>query len=360
MAQGRGSISVCSPTVIARVSAASIPAGGRSRGTMHRHTMGSVLTDASTRLLAEAEAMTSDQPTQPLFEATGAFLDALPTAAWIVPASILDALRTLPPIGAAWIAITLGSAVERGLPPKASATAVVGLMRRWLDSMQPDEDGDRALPAAVVGPFRWLGQSVVAHLAREPDLRGRLAADADLLERLVRASEQTPGAQWVHELLMRRSGELVVLHVETRKGLLLRYENVGRVFQLFTLVQGAIGTRLPGGREPDEELVDAAMGEGYTSHADSAWWHYQDYTATERHFMSSLWAEWSVSDIPKLDGVCVLVLWPPILGGRHWGSDFFGPALEAAPARVILERELDAAEAAAWFARLGIAAGPAV
>jgi hypothetical protein len=320
--------------------------------------MGSALTDACTRLLAEAEAMTSVQPTPSLIEATGELLAALPTAVWIVPASILDALRTLPPIGAAWIAITLGSAVERGLPPKASATAVVGLMRRWLDSMQPDEDGENELPPDVVEPFGWLGQSVVAHLAREPDLRGRLAAEADLLERLVQASGQTPGALWVHELLLRRSGELVVLHVEARRGLVLRYENVGRVFQLFTLVQGAIGTRLPGGREPDEELVDAAMGEGQTSHGDSAWWHYQDHSAKERHFMSSLWAEWSVADIPELDGARVLVLWPPILGGRHWGSDFFGPALEAAPSRVTLERELDAAEAAAWFGRLGIAAGP--
>lgn len=76
--------------------------------------------------------------------------------------------------------------------------------------------------------------------------------------------------------------------------------------------------------------------------------------------MSSLWAEWSVANIPELDGARVLVLWPPILGGRHWGSDFFGPALEAAPSRVTLKRELDPAEAAAWFARLGLASGPAV
>ena len=68
--------------------------------------------------------------------------------------------------------------------------------------------------------------------------------------------------------------------------------------------------------------------------------------------MHSLWAEWSVGDIPELDGVRVLVLWPPILGGRHWGSDFFGPPLEAAPPRVVLERELDPAEAEAWFARV--------
>lgn len=73
--------------------------------------------------------------------------------------------------------------------------------------------------------------------------------------------------------------------------------------------------------------------------------------------MNSLWAEWSVGDIPEIDGRRVLVLWPPILGGRHWGASFFGPALEAAPPRVTVERELGKDEAAAWLSRLGIAAG---
>lgn len=315
--------------------------------------MDSTLTDAHRSLLAEAETATTT-PSQALRKATGVFLAALGQSGGPVPEPVLDALRTLPPIGAAWIAITLGSAVEDGLPPVASAEAVVGLMRRWLDSMSPPEGTERALAPDVVAAFPWLGQSVVAHLARAPEVRGRLADDARLLEQLVHASHETHGAQWVHEVLLRRSGRLVVLHVESRRALALRYENVGRVFQLFTLVQGAIGTRLPGGREPDAELVEAAMGGEHSSHTDSAWWHYQDHTTSERHFMHSLWAEWSVGDIPELDGERVLVLWPPILGGRHWGSDFFGPPLEAAPPRVVLERELQPAEAEAWFARVGI------
>lgn len=121
---------------------------------------------------------------------------------------------------------------------------------------------------------------------------------------------------------------------------------------------GALGpgwARLPGGREPDPALIDAAMGGEHTDRSDAAWWHYQDHTAPERHVMSSLWAECSVSDMPEIEGVRVLVLWPPILGARHWGASFFGPALAAAPPEVVIERELEPAEVEAWFARIGIA-----
>jgi hypothetical protein len=96
------------------------------------------------------------------------------------------------------------------------------------------------------------------------------------------------------------------------------------------------------------------MGGERSSRSDSAWWHYQDGFASKPDFMNSLWAEWSLSDVPELDGVKVLVLWPPILGGRHWDSSFFGPALDAAPPRVTLVRELDSAEAEAWFVRVRI------
>jgi hypothetical protein len=320
-------------------------------------TTDTILTNACAALLAEAGGTTTTVPSQSLRAATGALLDALQSGGGSAPAMLLDALRTLPPMGAAWIAITFGSAVEQGLSPATSAQAVVDLMRRWLDSMPANDDDKDVLPSDVVAAFPWLGQSVVAHLARVPELRARLANDARLSEQLLRASRETYGAAWVHELLLRRSGELVVLHVESRRGLALRYENVGRVFHLFTLLQGAIGTRLPGGREPDLEQIEAATGGKASSLSDSAWWHYQDGFASKPHFMDSLWAEWSVGDVPQLSGVLVLVLWPPILGGRHWDSSFFGPALAAAVPRVTLDRELDSAEAEAWFEQVGIKRG---
>lgn len=323
--------------------------------------------DPAGSLVAAAAALTDPTPTQALRAATGAFLDALDRSGGPVPTIVTDALATLPPIGAAWVAITLGSAVERGHAPAHTFEPILALVRRWLEVDAPvdrERDGaseiDRAgadLPPDVVAAFPWVGQSVVAHLARLPERRAELASDADLEARLVAASAKSYAAGWIRELLLRRSGPLVVLHVASRRGLAMRYENVGRCFHLFTLLQGAIGTRLPDGRAPDHELVDAAMGGAPTSRVDAAWWHYQDHTAREAHFMHSLWAEWSIADIPEIDGVRVLVLWPPILSGRHWGADFFGPPLEAAPPRVAIERELDPAQVEAWFTRLGLPDG---
>lgn len=332
--------------------------------------------DPARSLVAEAAGLTGVNPGRALRAATGAFLDALDRSGGEVPALVTEALAELAPIGAAWIAITLGSAVERGHAPSGTVEPIVALLRRWLEVFSPTAGQDEArasdpeagraeqirrdlLSPDVVTAFPWVGQSLVAHLARAPERRSELADDADLRARLVAASAETYAAGWICELLLRRSGALVVLHVESRRGLALRYENVGRCFHLFTLLQGAIGTRLPGGRAPDVELVEAAMGGARTSRVDAAWWHYQDHTAREAHFMHSLWAEWSIADLPAIDGVHLLVLWQPILSGRHWGADFFGPPLEAAPPRVVLERELDPADVEGWFSRLGLP-GPTV
>lgn len=301
---------------------------------------------ATEALLKEARTLSKCEPTPALRHATAGFIDAVVQNRTDVPKKVLAALPTLSPAGAGWIAVVLGSAVEQGLDPRSGGPALVELLRQWLTQ--------RPLSTQVSGAFPWLGQALVAHLARDADLRARLGDEKPLLKALDDASKETCGALWVHEVLLRRSGRLIVLHVESRRGMAMRYENVGTCFHLFTLVQAAIGTRLPGGREPIQEVVDAAMGGTATSRSDSAWWHYQDRGATVPDFMSSLWAEWSVDDILELDGVRVLVLCPPILGGRSWDSSFFGPPLDAAPSRVILERELDRAEVDRFFERIGI------
>jgi len=290
--------------------------------------------------------MSQCAPTPALQRKTAEFLGAVAKST-SVPEEVLGALTTLPPAGAAYVAVVLGSAVEGGIEARSSGSALVALLRQWL--------AQRPLSESMRAAFPWLGQAVVAHLARDHELRAELAQERPLLEALDDASEETYGALWIHELLLRRSGPLVVLHVESRRGLAMHYQNVGTCFHLFTLVQAAICTRLPGGREPDPEIVEAAMGGPGTSHSDSAWWHYQDARATESHFMSSLWAEWAVDDIREIDGVRVLLLWPPILGARSWDESFFGPALEPAPPQVTLERELERSEVEQYFERIGIA-----
>ena len=304
------------------------------------------LSKITQRLLKEVSTISKCEPTPTLQNATGEFINTIIQNKMDVPKEILEVLPTLPPAGAAWIAVVLGSMAEQGLNPRLGGTALVELLRQWL--------AQRPFTDQILEAFTWLGQALVAHLARDPDLRADLADERTLIEALDDASMETNGALWLHELLLRRSGPLVVLHVESRRGMAMRYENVGTCFHLFSLVQAAIGTRLPGGREPDQAVLDAATGKTSASQSDSAWWHYQDRSATKANFMDSLWAEWSVSDILELDGVKVLLLWPPILGSRSWDSSFFGPPLDAAPSRVVLERELDPTEAERLFKRIGI------
>src|SRR5262245_61117095 len=107
-------------------------------------TSNAALTNACAELVAQAAKATTTEPSRSLREATGAVLRAL-QGTEAPPALLLDALRTLPPIGAAWIAVTLGSAVEDGLPATRCAPAVVDLMRRWLDSMPADDDDEDVL-----------------------------------------------------------------------------------------------------------------------------------------------------------------------------------------------------------------------
>ena len=315
--------------------------------------------DTLDELLARCAEQKHETPTPALRAATGAFLAMVRDRPEGVPTRALEALSQLPPRGAAWLAITFGSAIESGAPPSPSGRAVTELLRGWLEALPigPDDPEDAPLSDAhygVVLAMPFLCQSVVAHLARLPTLRRTLGSDRALNDRLARAEAYTHGATWVRGLLYRTSGALVVLHAASRRALALSYQNVGAAFHLFTLLQGAIGTTLPGGREPNRALLSSARGRGHTAEPDEAWWHYQDHRRTEPELIGSIWAESSVDEIPKLDDTLVLVLWPKILGGRHWDAGFFGPTLEAAPPDVKLVRELSPAEAEAWFVRLAI------
>jgi len=317
---------------------------------------------AMERYLAGCAALRSDDPDPELIEATRAFVSELHELANIDAAKdALVATATLPPAGASWVAVTFGSAVEGGRDPHGSCGPLVDLLRVWLGKLpQPASNEDEA-PARldeaqqeIVNAMPWLCQSVVTHLARMDEYRGELAGDEAILARLDEAEEYTYAATWVRELLNRLSGSLLALHPESVRALQLEYENIGNCFHLFTLMQAAIGTTLPDGREPDPLLVDAAQGDEQNQVSDQAWWHYGTPHCSEPDFIGSIWGEASVASIPVIDQTQVMVLWPSLLSRRSWDADFFGPPLEAARPHVRVVRELPAAEAAGWFERLGI------
>jgi hypothetical protein len=274
-------------------------------------------------------------------------------------------LEGLPPRGAAWLALTFGTAVEMGMNPADTAPALLACLRSWMETLpsisSPDEedaDEDPPEPTARQGQlievFPLLCQSIVAHLARLPAERERLARNAELMDRLERLQAYSHGATWIREALLRTSGTLIVLHPPTAQGYELAYENVANCFHLFSLVQVAIGAKLPGGRPNDDAISAACRGKGMRAVHDQAFWHYGDPYCSTPSLQGSVWGEATVRSLPAIEGVRVLLLWPPLLATRSWDSGFFGPHLEALPADISVRRALTRDECSIWMKRLGI------
>jgi hypothetical protein len=271
-------------------------------------------------------------------------------------------LAELPPPGAACLAVTLGTLAERDGTATATGPLLLDQFRAWLRVLpargQQDAEAPMSEPTAEQGAllevFPELCQSVVAHVARMPAERRALGEDQDLLDRLEELEEYGPGATWVREALLKTSGTIVALYPQSEKAVRLKYENVSNCFHLFSLLQAAIGRRLPSGRTPDPRLVAVAKGITSASLSDEAWWHYGHARSVTPDISASIWGEASPRSIPMFDDVQVLLLWPPLLSSRSWDSGFFQPHLEALPADVRLESELSTGDARSWLDRLGV------
>jgi len=313
-------------------------------------------------LLSEARHHAGGEPVQALRQCSGTFLqrvDADPTI--LQPAA--ESLQTLPPAGAGWVALVLGTAVERGADPAWAMPALVRCLRSWLPQLpeesedeedDPDPTPEQAELFKALQPFC---QGLVAHLARMPAERQRLSEDTELLERLTTLSgfSHSHPLGWVLESLQRKSGPLIVLHPQTGAGLKLRYENIAHNFHLFSLLQVAVGTRLLGGQQPDPKIAAVARGQASDDIYDHAWWHYGDPRSKTPKIGASIWGEGLVTEIPIINDSRVILLWPPILGSRSWNDGFFGPHLEAMPANVVVEEELSSESAQEWLKTLGVA-----
>jgi len=300
-------------------------------------------------LATAAVGWPGDSPTGAMLTSTRAFLTAV-AANHDLSGEAAAQLSRLAPGAAAWIAVTCGTAVERGAPAEQSGPAVFELLRSWLPKFPPELTAEQT---AMLPLFQYVCQSAVTHLARLPAQRESMGQDAQLLERL--AEIPSHGAAWVREALLKSSGTLVFLHPSSRTGLRLRYSNVSNCFHLFSLLQTAIGTGIPGGRAPDAAIARVARGASTEAVNDEAWWHYGNATSNRASVATSIWGEGLVGEIPRVDGERVILAWPPLLQSRSWDAGFLGPQLEAMPADVVIERPLTAAEAESWLKRLDAA-----
>ncbi|HTU64746.1 MAG TPA: hypothetical protein VMF52_02245 [Steroidobacteraceae bacterium] len=299
-----------------------------------------------------------DAPTGAMLSALRAFLAAAEKDESVVreAAAVLVAQSTG---SIAWMSLSFGTWVERGGPAALTGPAVLEQLLAWLpklptpDVTQPKPDPTPA-QKRLLTQFPFLCQSVVTHLARMPVVRASMGQDAALLQRLDVLGAYSNGAWWVHEALVKSSGTLVLLHPPSGTGLRLSYTNVSNNFHLFSLLQTAVGTSLPGGRVPDETVAFVARGKSSEAVGDEAWWHYGNASSPTPDVMQSIWGEWLARDIPRVNGEQVILLWPMILKQRLWEAAFLGPHLEAMPADASIERMLTPDECAAWLNTLGI------
>ncbi|HVY32036.1 MAG TPA: hypothetical protein VHB79_36120 [Polyangiaceae bacterium] len=287
------------------------------------------------------------EPCAELRTATSAFLEA----ARADPELLTLAGRgfaELAPAPAAWLALTYGTAAETGFSPELTGAELLPAFDAWVARLPTASDGELSQPTreqeGLIRSFPFVCQAVVSTLARLPAQREARYRAERTSKRLDELCALTHGARWVREALNKSSGRLLVLHPESGRGVELSYQGVSNCFHLFTLLQGAIGTTLPGGRAPDADTLAAARGETDDDARDEAWWHYGDPSNSTPHIAASIWGEANPRDLPFL-AQQTLLLWKPLLGSRSWDASFFRPQLAPFPPNARIERVLPEAEA---------------
>lgn len=300
-----------------------------------------------------------DTATGAMLSATRSFLSAAAKDE-SVREEAAASLSAQSPGAVAWISVTLGTLVEDGASAQVSGGAVLDALRSWLPFFPAISSDEEPPPIPTpdqsirLAQFQFLCQSAVTHLARLPALRETLGHDVSLIGRLVELGGYSHGAWWVREALLKTSGTLVLLHPPREMGLRLNFTNVSHCFHLFSLLQTAVGLRIPGGRVPDEAIAWVARGKSTEPVSDDAWWHYGNATSPKADISASIWGEGLVREIPRVNGEQVILLWPPILQGRTWDAGFLGPHLDAMPADAAVAGVLTPEEAQAWLESLGI------
>lgn len=302
--------------------------------------------DSTTAFLAAcAHLDQSSSPSPSLQSVTRPFLSSMIETGQ-VPADALAALDRLRPHGAAWIAIVIGSAVERGVPAASAGESIVGLFRQWVEALtsgNATKEHEEALPS--------IGQATVAHLSRMPERRAALAADSGWMRLLEECEERSHAITWVRALLLRRAGQLFVVHADSRRVVKMQFAGVSNCFHLFSLIQTETGSRLPGGEAPDPKIAAAARGDDSVTGSDRAWWHYQ-LRGSKVAVGESAWGEAHIDTLMQKDGTYAVALWSTILSSRTWNTGFFSPTLEADPSTIEWVTELEGAEAQAWCDQL--------
>ncbi|MBP3953989.1 hypothetical protein J8F10_01575 [Gemmata sp. G18] len=286
-------------------------------------------------------------------------------------AAIAPLVRAADPFRGSTIALNCGTLVEIGGDPGLVFPHVLAELPRHLaltrrahekeaaPSALFDADADAAKSA---GGLRYLLLATMTVICRSAEYRQALRADPEIVENIFALQEQYSEANFVAQVLSLTDGlDLFVLAPKERKGFRLALDAVSTNAHLFTLLQGAlIGGGHLAGEPVDPEVIAIATGESAHPRllTDHARFHFDIWSGSLEDPMGtliSLPVEETPAAIPRLDGQRIVIVGPPVLGGRGWDSNFFANIHDALKSRAEVVEVLPEAEVTRWLERIASA-----
>ncbi|MGW3347980.1 hypothetical protein ACWDA3_32205 [Nonomuraea rubra] len=299
-----------------------------------------------------------------------------------VAARFGEVFDLVPPGIGARLGIVAGALAERGADPAPLAEPLVGQLTGLLEQSaafaaawrsatgeappEPDDDDPdwlRNTAGRLTGQPEheafeladaWASvymahMPILSILQLSPELRAALPGRERLVAALSAVSGDRDDLEWLAGLLAVLEDErLIVLHRETGRGYEVVIGGIGDNFQLHTLladvVSGPEDHGLIEGVQPDPDWVMAAS-DGDVNPEDGP--VHGQFNLVDA-YGKWIWNDGVPADVPKLDGVRVVVLDPPPYA-RSWSPGRRYPMM---PGTIRLERILPADEAAAWMARI--------
>lgn len=213
---------------------------------------------------------------------------------------------------------------------------------------------------------------LIAHLSRSRKLRAMARAQSLYLQQTRTADNAADSDRSFLATMLQvlDDEQLLVLHVEQKKGFEIRISGIADNFQFQTLLAGAvIGSPSAGmltGTAPSSLAVaqcrDAAVGDNGGEHVTGAfnlcnWGAIQADASLSNDLADShhwIWGEGCPADILPFEGRRVVLLGRPPYG-RGWGA---GRPFSGMVGELTVERRLEDAEVVNWLSRLARAAHP--
>lgn len=318
---------------------------------------------------------------RPPFTTLNRFFQALDSRAELdaLLAEVAPLVRASDPFRGSTLALNCGTLVEMGGDPALVFPHLFAELPRHLALARRAREREPVAPGALfdadpeaaraAAGLRYLLLATMAVICRDAAFRQALRAKPEIVDDVEALREHSAEADFVAQVLGFTDGvELIVLAPDEQKGFRVALEAVATNAHLFTLLQAAlIGDGHLAGEPLDEEVVAVARGEAPHTRrlSDHARFNFSPWYSLAADGppggaaldgIIALPVEGSPADVPRFDGVPVVLLSPPVFGHRGWESGFFANVHDALKSRADVVEVLPPEQVRAWLDRIRQAA----